>query len=66
MTNQTNPVSVLGEFSLLGRKDSELVTSGVAAELRAIKSDGPLRGRQLKQTIIAQTCLKGKEEATSC
>ena len=39
VTNQTNPVSVLGEFSLLGRKDSEPVTSGVIAELHAIKKE---------------------------
>ena len=39
VTNQKNPVSVLGEFSLLGRKDSEPVTLGVIAELRAIKKE---------------------------
>lgn len=39
VTNQTNPVSVLGGFSLLGRKDSEPVTSGVIAELHAIEKE---------------------------
>lgn len=39
VTNQTNPVSVLGGFSLLGRKGSELVTSGVIAEQCAIEKE---------------------------
>lgn len=39
MINQANPVSVLGELSLLGRKDNEPLTSGIIAELCAIKKE---------------------------
>lgn len=66
MTNHTNPVSVLGALSLLRKKDHEPVTSGVIAELCAIKKWFELTEElPVKQITLAQTRPKGREETGS-
>lgn len=63
VTNQKNPDSVLRELSLLRKKARE---PGVTAELCPIKKDLELNEKlSLKQTTLAQTHPKGRENTNS-
>lgn len=63
MTNQTNPVSVLGQLRVLGRKDSDPVAPAVIAEPCAITEEFQLPAGP--PPIVTQARVKGREETTS-